>query len=144
MPKDNFPIEHNVLVELFGPDGELKQREEIHNLVPTVGKEAVAKLLKEGTTRPTHLAIGEGTKAAEAADTKLQTETKRKAATIGVSGAVFTAEAEFGKGEGTGSVTEEGLFSASSEGTIFARSVFGVITKGAEDTLKITHTITVG
>lgn len=137
-------VEHNVTIEHRGPNGELLEMREIHNLVPTVGKEAIAKLIKEGTTRPAYMAIGTGSTEAKAADTKLGTETKRKAATVGVSGAVVTLEAEFGEGECEGAITEEGLLSASSEGTLFARSVFGVITGTSTSTLKVKHTITVG
>lgn len=134
----------NVAIELRGPDGTLKQFEEIHNLIPTVGKEAIAKLLKEGTVRPTHMAIGTGTEAAAAGDTKLKTELDRNAAAeTTVSGKVFTMKAEWAAGDGTGAITEAGMLSAASEGTLFTRAVFSVVNKGAEDTLTITWTITV-
>lgn len=134
----------NVLIEVRGPDGALKQRLELHNLIPTVGKEAIAKILKEGSTRPTHMAIGTGTEAAANGDTKLKTELDRNALKeTTASGKVFTAIAEWAAGDGTGAITEAGLFSASSEGTLFARSVFSVVNKGAEDTLTITWKITV-
>lgn len=141
---ENPKLVHNVFIDLVGPDGELKQREELHNLIPTVGKEAIAKLLKEGTTRPSYMAIGTGNTAAAAGDTKLQTELSRKAASeTGAAAKVFTIKAEWAAGEGTGAITEAGILSASSEGTLFARAVFSVVNKGAEDTLTITWTITV-
>lgn len=134
----------NVEVEVRGPDGTLKQRETLHNLIPTVGKEAIAKLLKEGTTRPTHMAIGTGTEAAAAGDTTLKTELDRNALSeTSVSGKVLTVKGEWAAGDGTGAITEAGLFSASSAGTLFARAVFSVVNKGAEDTLAITWKITV-
>jgi hypothetical protein len=40
-------------------------------------------------------------------------------------------------------VTEAGLFSAVSAGTLLCRTVFSVINKGAADTLGITWTVTV-
>lgn len=137
------PVEDNVIVELRGPDGALKERREVHNLIPTVGKEALAKLVKEGTTRPGWMAIGTGATAAASGDTALQTELDRNAlAEISVSGKVVTMKAEWLAADGTGSITEAGLFSASSGGTLFAHSVFGVITKGSEDVLSITWKIT--
>lgn len=143
LPLD-LDLTDNVLIEVRGPDGELKQSIELHNLIPTVGKEAIAKLIKEGSTRPTHMAIGSGSEAAAAGDTKLKTETDRNALKeSSVTGKVFTAVAEWAAGDGTGEIKEAGLFSASSEGTLFARSVFSVVNKGAEDTLTITWKITI-
>jgi len=48
-------------------------------------------------------------------------------------------------GDGTGSLTEAGLFndSASGSGTMLCRTVFGTVTKGASDSMTITWTITV-
>jgi hypothetical protein len=142
--KPDFSI--NVQVDLIGPDGELKQREEIHNLIPTVGKEGIADNLLAAPTlgKPTHMAIGTGTEAAAAGDTKLKTELDRNAiAEKTRSGKVVTIKAEWLAGDGTGAITEAGIFSASSEGTLFARAVFSVVNKGSEDTLTITWTITV-
>jgi hypothetical protein len=45
-------------------------------------------------------------------------------------------------GDGTGAITEAGIFNASSAGDMLARTVFSVITKDANDTLSITWTIT--
>jgi hypothetical protein len=141
---EDLGVRINVEVALRGPDGEIKQEELLHNLIPTVGKEAIAKLLKEGTTRPTHMAIGTGTEAAAAGDTKLKTELDRNAAAeTSVTAKVFTMKAEWAAGDGTGAITEAGLLSAASEGTLFARAVFSVVNKGAEDTLTITWKITI-
>jgi hypothetical protein len=137
-------LTHNVSLEVRGPDGELKERREAHNLVPTVGKEAIAKLLKEGSERPLYIAVGTGTEEPAAGDTKLKTEKKRLAATVSVSGAVLKLEKEFAAGEAEGAITEEGILSASSEGTLYAHTKFAAVNIGALDTLKVTHTITVG
>ena len=50
--------------------------------------------------------------------------------------------ATFAPGNGTGAVTEAGLFTAASVGTMFARQVFGAYNKAAGDTLVISWTIT--
>lgn len=136
----------NVSVERFGPDGFLRQREELHNLIPTIGKEGIADNLLAAPTlgKPTHMAIGTGTEAAAAGDTTLKTELDRNAlAEKTRSAKVVTMKAEWAAGDGTGAITEAGLFSASSSGTLFARAVFSVVNKGSEDTLTITWTITV-
>lgn len=137
---------HNVYIDLHGPDGELKQREEIHNLIPNVGKEGIADQLLAAPTiaKPGWMAIGTGTEAAAAGDTKLKTELDRNALAEKTRAAkVVTMKAEWLAGDGTGAITEAGILSAVSEGTLFARAVFSVVNKGAEDTLTITWTITV-
>lgn len=45
----------------------------------------------------------------------------------------------FGAGIGTGSVAECGLFDAASSGNILSHLTFGVITKGASDSLQLTY-----
>lgn len=141
--KDELRLRHNVTVEVRGPDGELKDRREVHNLVPTAGLNAIATLLKEGTTRPKYIAVGTGTTAAAAGDTTLQTEVKRKEATVTVTEADVLLEVEFGAGEAEGAITEDGLLSAAAGGTLFARAVFAAVNIGAEDTLTVKHTLTV-
>jgi hypothetical protein len=143
---DGLGLVHNVEVALRGPDGKVKQRELLHNLIPTIGKEGIADNLLAAPTlgKPTHMAIGTGTEEAKAGDTKLKTELDRNAlAEKTRSGKVVTMKAEWAAGDGTGAITEAGLLSASSEGTLFARAVFSVVNKGAEDTLTITWTVTV-
>lgn len=135
---------HNVTIEVFGADGRCKQSVETHNLVVTKAKEAIAKLLKEGTERPTYIGVGTGTTEVEASQTALTTQKVRKSATVSVSGAVVTLEKEFAAGEAEGAITEEGVFAEASGGTMYARTKFSAVNIGSEDTLKITHKITVG
>ena len=60
-----------------------------------------------------------------------------------VSGGTVTYVATFGAGEGTGAVTEAGLFNASSGGTLLCRTVFAVVNKGSQDSMTITWSDTV-
>ncbi|WP_217468724.1 hypothetical protein, partial [Staphylococcus aureus] len=53
-----------------------------------------------------------------------------------------TAIATFPAGEATGSVSEAGLFSAITAGTMFSRVTFPAVPKGVGDELKITWVIT--
>ena len=92
----------------------------------------------------THIAVGTGTTAAAAAQTTLVTELARLTATYahtaGTMSCTFTRN--FGAGQGTGALTEAGLFNAASAGTMFNRVVFDVVNKQAGDTLAMTFTIT--
>jgi hypothetical protein len=139
--------EDNVKIELRGPDGELKQEETIHNLVTTVGKTGVAECLLASPSspgKPTHMAIGTGGGGPAAGDTALTTELDRNALTTKTrSGAVVTMVGNWAAGDGTGAITEAGIFDASSSGNLYVRAVFSSISKGASDTLAITWTLTV-
>ena len=48
----------------------------------------------------------------------------------------------FEAGEGTGAVTEAGIFNASSSGDMLCRTVFPVVNKASDDTMSVTWTIT--
>jgi hypothetical protein len=135
----------NVRIVLLGPDGEVKQEESCHNLITTVGRNAIVERLDSSpaTSQPTHMAIGTGTTAAAAGDTTLQTELDRNALTSNTASAnVLTMVGDWAAGDGTGAITEAGIFNAASNGTLYARAVFPVINKGAGDTLSITWTFT--
>ena len=120
---------------------------DIRNLVVTSGKELVAANLQGGTVTPlTHMGVGTGTVAASAADTALGSQLDRNAlSTSGgtVAAAVVTYECTWLPGDGTGALTEAGLFSASSGGTMLARTVFSVVNKGADDTVTIAWDVTI-
>jgi len=120
---------------------------DIRNLVVTSGKELVAANLQGGTVTPlTHMGVGSGTLAAAAADVGLGTQIDRNAlSTSGgiVSGAVVTYECTWLPGDGTGALTEAGLFSAAVAGTMLARTVFPVVNKGADDTVTIVWDVTI-
>jgi hypothetical protein len=143
---DETKTEDNVKIELFGPDGELKDEKTCHNIVTTAGKNAITSRLASspGSAVPTHMAIGTGTNAAAAGDTTLQTELDRNAVTSNTASAnVLTVVGDWAAGDGTGAITEAGILSASSGGTLFVRAVFSSIGKGSLDTLKITWQISV-
>ncbi len=145
---DNMTFKGKLKLELFSDSGELKQVEEVNNLVVTAGKNWVAALMQSGTgTVMSHMAVGTNSTAAAAGDTTLGTELTRVALTV--SGGTRTNNAidyvaSFGAGVGTGALVEAGLFNAASVGTMLARTVFSVINKGASDTLQITWTVTAG
>ena len=119
--------------------------QEIPNLVVTDGKEFVASRMKDATTTAmSHMAVGTGSTAAAAGDSALGSEADRNALTsTTVSGADITYVATFAAGEGTGALTEAGLFNASSSGDMLCRTVFPVVNKGQNDQMSVTWTVTV-
>lgn len=124
-------------------NGEVVQ--DVPNLVVTTGKNFVASRIKDTTSAAmSHMAIGTGTAAAAAGQTTLSAEADRNTLTsTAVSNNTVTYVATFGAGEGTGAIREAGLFNASSSGTMFCRTVFSVVNKGASDSMTITWIITV-
>ena len=119
--------------------------QEINNLVVTTGKNFVASRIKDATSNAmSHMAIGTGSTSPAAGDTTLGTETARVALTsTTVTNADVAYVASFGAGTGTGAITEAGLFNSSSAGTLFCRTTFSVVNKGADDSMTITWTVTV-
>ena len=118
------------------------------NLIQTNGKEFLASFLQSATAAAAtftcrYVAIGTGTGAESAADTTLGTESARHTGTVSyVSGAIYQVIGTFATGVGTGDITEYGLFSSSSAGTMFCRDLETAISKGALDTLTATLQIT--
>lgn len=144
MFQDNLKVTGDVAIKLYNRDGSIKEEREIKNLVVTAGKEFIASRMTGSTTAMSHMAIGSGAVAAAAANTTLGSEVGRVAlSTNSATGAVVTYTASFPAGEGTGAVTEAGVFNASSVGTLLCRTVFAVVNKGADDAMSITWQITV-
>lgn len=146
-PADDVALEDNVTITLRGPDGEIKQQESVHNLVTTVGAEAIAEqlLAAPGVATPGYMAIGTSSTAAAVGQTALVAEVDRNALTSKTRSAkVVTYKAKWEPGDGTGKIQEAGLFSANVAGTMYNRAVFGAIEKEAGDTLELVWTTTVG
>jgi hypothetical protein len=145
---DLIPVRGHVRVDLFGPDGYLKDSREIDNLVVDAGKAHIADRLSTtpGGAAMGWMAIGTGATAPAAANTALGTEIDRNATTSITDAAnVVTYVGNWAAGDGTNSaIAEAGIFNASSAGTMLARATFTAINKGASDTLAITWTVTVG
>lgn len=118
--------------------------QEVDNLVVTAGKEFVAsRMIGTSADVMDKMAIGSGSTSAAAGDTALGSELNRQSATSSASGAVVTYSATFAAGNGTGAVTEAGLFNASSSGSMLCRTVFSVVNKGASDSMTISWAVTV-
>ena len=141
MLNENFKVTGQVTIQ---KSGEVVR--DIPNTIVTAGKNDIASLITGAGSVMTYMAVGTGTTAVAAGDTTLETESDRNAlSTSGGTASTNTVEfvAVWNAGDGTGSLTEAGLFSASSSGTMLARTVFSAVNKGASDVLTITWTITV-
>jgi hypothetical protein len=147
---DSFEVKGHLLVEVFGPDGELKDFRETDNLVVTAGKNHIADQLKSTPAQAAMgwMAVGTGTTAPAAGDTLLQTEIDRNALTSRTAAAnVVTYVGDWAAGDATNAgISEAGIFNVVTANTItmLARATFTAINKGASDTLKITWTLTIG
>lgn len=133
-----------VKLELTRANGSVETID-IKNLVVTTGLNYIVSRMKDTTqTAMSHMAIGSGSTAAAVGDTALGTELGRVALTsTTVSANTIQYVASFPAGTGTGTVYEAGILNAGSGGTLLCRTVFGIVTKDAGDSLAITWTITV-
>ena len=138
-------------IELFGPDGKKKDERDIHNLMTNVGEAHIADQLASSPDESamSHMAVGTGTTPPTSANTALEFQIDRNALTSRTQGAggddndiIYVGD--WAAADGTGAITEAGIFNSSADGSMLARATFAVINKGAADTLKITWTVTIG
>ena len=135
-------------IALFGPDGSIKEEVTYPNLVVDSGLGyLISRALDASKTPMSHMALGEGTTAAAAGDTALETPLGSRVAfdstnIAGPNGDQVVYTATFGAGEATGAVTEAGVFNAATGGEMLCRTVFPVVNKQADDTMVITWTVT--
>ena len=120
---------------------------ETDNMVVTAGKEWVADRMSDASTVMTHMGIGTGNTAAVIGDTDLETVIGARLGltTSGgtVAGAVITYACSYPSGAHTGAITEAGIFTAVTSGTMLARTVFTVVNKGALDSMTISWAVTI-
>jgi len=145
---ENLGLSGRLTIVLKDAEGNVKESREIKNLVVNSGLAYItSRMLGTSTNVMSHMALGSGTTAASAGDTDLGSLLgSRKALTSstqsGSNNESIIYVATFDPGEGTGAVTEAGIFNASSSGVMLCRTVFPVVNKQAADTLQITWTVT--
>jgi hypothetical protein len=143
---DGVAVRGRVHVELFGPDGALKESRTVSNLVTTAGKAHIADQLSSspGGAAMSHMALGTGTTNPAIGDTAVETEIDRNALTSRTdAGAVVTYVGTWAAGDATNAaISEGGILNNSSGGTLLARAEWTPINKGAGDTLTVTWTVT--
>ena len=144
MLKDVVKATGNLVIELFDPNGNLKEKVEVKNLVVNGGLAFMAQRLIGVPTTMSHMGIGTSSTAAAAAQTDLIASSARVALTSSTNVTTTVTNdtaryiATFGAGTGTGAIQEAGIFNASTAGTMLCRTVFAVINKGALDSMTIT------
>ena len=147
MFNDAIKMTGNLKLVLTDENGNIKQEEEVKNLVVTVGKNFIASRMKDATaTAMTHMEVGTSTQAAAVGDTALIAAVASSRVTL-TSTTVTTNSvayvASFPAGTGTGALTEAGIFNASSAGTMLCRTTFPVVNKAAGDSIAVTWVVTV-
>ena len=142
---DNMKAKGRLSIVLKDADGNVKDSREVDNLVVTTGLNWIAARMYDtgSPNQMSHMAVGSGTTAAAAGDTDLGSILGSREALDSTTVSTNTVQyvSSFEAGEGTGAITEAGIFNAATSGTMLCRTVFDVVNKGANDTLSITWTI---
>jgi hypothetical protein len=151
---DLLRVRGDVKIELFDENGEFKSVTHIPNLVVTVGRQHIASRMSDTAkqNQMTHMQIGSNTNGTTTPATapeqttllgnSLSTRVLLSSAPGGdVVGNTVQYTATFGTGNGTGAVSEAGIFNASSGGVMLCRTVFPIQNKQATDSLTITWTV---
>jgi hypothetical protein len=145
MINEDLKLRGDVAIVLKDKDGNIKESREINNLVVSSGLEFICSRMA-GTSAGvmSHMALGSGTTAASAGQTDLVSILGSREAldSTSASSNTITYVSSFEAGEGTGAVTEAGIFNAASSGTMLCRTVFPAVNKQADDTMSVTWTIT--
>ena len=147
-PNDTTTAKGSLGIKLIGPDGEVKEETNHDNLVVNTGLAYfISRAVSVTAATMSHMALGSGTTAPAAGDTALQTQlgsrvTLDSTSITGTDNENVVYAATFGAGDGTGAVTEAGIFNAETGGDMLCRTVFPVVNKQADDTMVITWTVT--
>ena len=145
MLNDKLKLRGDVSIVLKNDDGSVKDSRTIKNLVVNDGLNYIVSRMKDTTQGAmSHMAVGSSTTAAAAGQTDLVSVLGSREAldSTAVSTNTITYVSSFEAGDGTGAVTEAGIFNASSGGDMLCRTVFSVVNKQATDSMTITWTIT--
>jgi hypothetical protein len=144
---DSLIIAGFVVAELYDEHGVLKQREQAHNLITTVGRNQIVEQLvasPAAATKPTHMGVGTGAVAPTVGDTTMTSEVRVALTSKTRATNVLTMVGDWAAGSATQANTEAGIWDAASAGNLLSRATFSAIAKGASDTLKTTWSWTIG
>lgn len=147
--RDSLQLEGTVGLVLVDAQGNVKDERYFSNLVVDSGKAWIAKrfaLATPSVTPMTHMGLGTGsTGPSDTTRTTLLTEigTRKTVTTDDTTTAQVKYSATFNAGEATGALTEAGIFTALTTGTMLCRTVFSTVNKAAADVLTINWTITI-
>ena len=141
----NIKLNGELEIVLRDKFGKIKEKRNEKNLIVTVGLTFIcSRMTSTSKNVMSHMALGSGTTAAAAGQTDLVSILGSREAldssTPSTNTVVYVSS--FEAGEGTGAVTEAGIFNASSSGDMLCRTVFPVVNKASDDTMSVTWTIT--
>lgn len=156
--QDRHPMRGRVEWVLRGPDGEIKEQRtcKLGNVLCEAWDEMVASQLKDTptTAKPSHMGVGTSTGGKNTSSSSLEaliagSRTALDSTTQGTGDAdndiIYVCT--LGAGVGTGAIREIGLYNADNDSAMLAYKDggdVGTITKGADDSLQITWTVTNG
>jgi len=155
--KDHVKIAGWPRIEIFkaasvkrGPDGDIIEGEllrviEQKNMIVDTGLDFITYAISRSTTPMAYIAAGDGSTAADHADTTLESELGR-VATIGyddTSPGIIRFRAIFESNQANGNIQEFGIFNDATAGTMFCRSVLGSsFTKDTSILVRVYWTLT--
>jgi hypothetical protein len=149
---EKIPMKGRIKFKVTKPDGTVVEKI-VNNTFTDVGNNHVADRLDESPSEAAmgYMAIGTGDTPFTVSSTTLNSELDRNALNAGYpeqrTGSnenEVVYKANWAAGDGTGAITEAGIFNSSIAGTMPACSTFDVVNKGADDSLEITWEVTVG
>ena len=145
MITEGLKLRGDLDIVLRDKNGNIKESRKETNLVVSAGLNFICDRMA-GTAEAvmSHMAVGTGSTAPAANDTALETPLGAREAldSTTVNTNTITYVSSFEAGDSTGAITEAGIFNAATLGTMLCRTTFGVVNKGADDTLQITWVIT--
>lgn len=148
MINEHLKLSGELSIVLKDKDGNVKDTREVKNLVVDAGLAFIISRM-QGTDKAvmSHMALGSSTTAAAAGQTDLVSmlgarEAIDTVSTLGTNNEKVRYVCNFEAGDGTGAVTEAGVFNADTGGDMLCRTTFPVVNKQADDTLAITWTVT--
>lgn len=145
MIKDTLKLKGELTIVVKDKDGKVKETRNEKNLVVNAGLAYIcSRMVGTSATVMSHMAVGSGTTAATGSQTDLVSilGSREPLDSSTASANTVTYTSSFEAGDGTGAVTEAGIFNAATAGTMLCRTTFPVVNKGANDTMAITWTIT--
>lgn len=144
MINDSIKLKGDLTIVVKDKSGQIKEQRQEKNLVVTAGLDFIASRMKDATASAmTHMAVGSDSTAAAAGDTDLGSllGSREGLDSTTVSGSTVTYVSSFEAGDGTGAITEAGIFNASTGGTMLCRTVFSTVNKAVDDTMTINWSV---
>lgn len=146
LSNESISVSGEVSIILTDKDGNIKETRDIPNLVVTTGKNHIASRIAgifTGEGAPiSHLGFGTSTAVPALTDTALTAQLgNRSIVSLAHSSGVNTTIVSAEYTNNTGSLTEAGLFNASTGGTMICRTTFGAVSIISSDNLAISWTL---